>query len=256
MNTQNYLKFGLNTIKKARAFILKKCQTKFSISTKTDNTLVTEVDRETEKFIRNEIEKKFPTHCIIGEEYGVSNENAEFKWYLDPIDGTISFSHGIPLYGTIIALHQGETPLVGIIDHPGMGLCYYASKDHGTFCNKKKIIIKDTLDNFEREIIATGDRSQFNKSGTLKKYNKLLAKHELVRTIPDCFGHTLAAKGAVGAMIDFHINAWDVAATKIIIEEAGGKFLLLKKSQLPNDNIKHNIICGKPKVVDWLNEIF
>ncbi|OGJ50958.1 hypothetical protein A2307_00980 [Candidatus Peregrinibacteria bacterium RIFOXYB2_FULL_33_20] len=256
MNTQTYLEFGLETIKKTRAFILEKCRTGFSVSTKTDNTLVTEADRETEKLIRNEIEQKFPTHGIIGEEFGVNNENAEFKWYLDPIDGTISFSHGIPLYGTIMALYQGDTPLVGIIDHPGLELCYYASQGHGTFCNGTKLTIKDTLDNFDKEIIATGDRNQFEKSGTTKPYKELLEKHEFVRTIPDCFGHTLAAKGAVGAMIDFHINAWDIAATKIIIEEAGGKFLLLKKSQLPNGKVKHNIICGKPKVVDWLDEIF
>jgi myo-inositol-1(or 4)-monophosphatase len=144
MNTQTYLDFGLETIKKARAFILEKCRAGFSVSTKADNTVVTDVDRETEKLIRNEIEQKFPAHCIIGEEFGVDNENAEFKWYVDPIDGTISFSNGIPLYGTIMALHQGDIPLIGIIDHPGLGLCYYASKGHGTFCNGTKITMKCT----------------------------------------------------------------------------------------------------------------
>ena len=255
MDTSTYLAFGLETLKKTRAFILDKCHTGFHVATKEDDTLVTEVDRETEQLIRREIEQRFPDHGIIGEEFGNTNESAEFRWYLDPIDGTLSFSHGIPLYGTLLALYQGETPLVGIIDHPGLGLCYYASKGQGAFCNGEKITLADTS-NLNEEIIATGDHWQFAKTGTLEAYKALLEQHKLVRTVPDCFGHTLAAKGAVGAMLDFHINIWDIAATKILIEEAGGTFLSLKKTELPDGRTKHNIICGKPKVVEWLGQLF
>lgn len=256
MDTVNYLEFGLATIRKARAFIKDKSRKGFSVSVKADDTVVTEVDRETEQLIRREIENTFPTHGIVGEEFGIQNDQAEFKWYLDPIDGTISFSHGIPLYGTILALHQGDTPLLGIIDHPGLDLCYYASLDHGAFCNGVKITIQDTLENFEKEIIATGDLKQFDDSGTLCAYQELIKAHKLVRTLPDCFGHTLAAKGAVGAMVDFHLNVWDMAATKIIMEEAGGKYTLLKKAEIAKGKFKYNIICGKPKVVDWVSKFF
>ncbi|MFA5954699.1 MAG: inositol monophosphatase family protein [Patescibacteria group bacterium] len=258
MNTQTFLDFGLQTVIKSRALIKQKSVTGFSVSIKDDDSPVTEVDRETEQLVRNEIEKKFPTHSIVGEEFGVINQNAEFKWYIDPIDGTISFSHGIPLYGTILALYQNDIPLVGIIDHPGLDLCYYAAKGLGTFCNETRITMKDigSLSELSREIIATGDLKQFELSGTMDAYNNLLSKHQLVRTIPDCFGHTLAAKGAVGAMVDFHINDWDVAATQIIIEEAGGKFVTTKRTQSTDGKMKHNIICGKPKVVDYLTQIF
>jgi histidinol-phosphatase len=258
MDTQTYLDFALKTIKKARSFIEKKKQKGFQTSIKKDNTLVTEVDRETELLIRNAIEQKFPNHCIVGEEFGVTNEGADYQWFLDPIDGTISFTHDIPLYGTILALYHKETPLVSIIDHPSLDLCYYASAAKGTFCNGTKMVIEDieSLEALTQEIIATGDRIQFELSDTMEAYNKLLTKHPLVRTLPDCFGHTLAAKGAVGAMIDFHINVWDIAATRLLVEEAGGKFLLIQKKQLAGGKIKYNMICGKPKVVDWLSEIF
>ncbi|MBI4599961.1 histidinol phosphate phosphatase [Candidatus Uhrbacteria bacterium] len=258
MNTRTYLEFALETIKKTRAHIQGKCRTGFSVSVKDDHSLVTEVDRETEQLMRHEIEKRFPDHGIVGEEFGVKNEGAEFIWYLDPIDGTISFSHGIPLYGTIMALHQRGVPLVGAIDHPGIDLCCYASKGNGIFCNGAQVVIHDlaSLDDLGKEIIATGDRKQFERSGTMEEYAMLLAKHNLVRTVPDCFGHTLAAKGAVGVMIDFHISVWDGAATKLLIEEAGGKFLALKESHFPAGKIRYNIIFGKPKVVDWLAEIF
>jgi len=256
VNPQPYLEFGLETIKKARAFILQKSLTGFSVSEKADNTVVTEVDRETEQLIRFEIQQKYPSHGIIGEEFGIHNEHAEYKWYLDPIDGTISFSHGIPLYGTILALHQGDTPILGIFDLPALDLCYYASVGQGSFCNGTRFTILDTEDDFEKEVIATGDLKQFEDSGTLMAFQELIKKHSLTRTIPDCFGHTLAAKGAVGAMIDFHLNVWDIAATKIIIEEAGGKYVLLKEQESVNGKIKYSIICGKPKVVDWLVPFF
>ncbi len=256
MDARHYLEFGLATIKKARAFILDKSKKGFNVSIKADDTVVTEVDRETEQLIRKEIEQHFPTHGIVGEEFGLHNEQAEFKWYLDPIDGTISFSHGIPLYGTILALHQGDTPLVGIIDHPGLDLCYYASQGQGTFCNGERITIQDTLENFEKEIIATGDLKQFDDCGTFNAYQELVKAHKLVRTLPDCFGHTLAAKGAVGAMVDFHLNVWDMAATKIMIEEAGGKYVLHKEYEEAKGKFKYNIICGKPKVVDWVSKFF
>jgi histidinol phosphatase-like enzyme (inositol monophosphatase family) len=256
MDTHHFLEFGLATITKARALILDKSRKGFSVSIKVDDTVVTEVDRETELLIRKEIQHTFPTHGIVGEEYGNHNEQAEYKWYLDPIDGTISFSHGIPLYGTILALHHGDTPLVGIIDHPGLGLCYYASQGNGTFCNGERITMQGVLENFNKEIIATGDLKQFDDSNTFEAYQQLVKDHKLVRTLPDCFGHTLAAKGSVGAMVDFHLNIWDLAATKIIIEEAGGKFVLLNKWKNAHGIFKYNIICGKPEVVDWVGKYF
>jgi len=256
MDTSDYLEFGLAAIKKARRFIQDKSRKGFSVSIKSDDTVVTEVDRETEQLIRREIESTFPTHGIVGEEFGVHHEQAEFKWYLDPIDGTISFSHGIPLYGTILALHHGEMPLLGIIDHPGLEVCYYASRGQGTFCNGERITIQNTLEDFEKEIIATGDLKQFDDCGTITAYQELVQAHKLVRTLPDCFGHTLAAKGAVGAMVDFHLNVWDMAATQIMIEEAGGKYVLLKKYEVAKEKYKYNIICGKPEVVDWVTKFF
>lgn len=258
MNPQSYLSFALTTMQQARSFILERSQADFKISTKADTTLVTEVDRETEKLIRAEIEKNFPDHSVVGEELGVTNEGSDFVWYLDPIDGTLSFSHGIPLYGSILALYYGGQPLVGIIDHPGIGICYHAARGMGSFCNGQKITIHDvkSRDDLKKEIIATGDKREFEDPGVIDAYKSLLEQHDLVRTIPDCFGHTLAAKGAVGAMIDLDLNIWDIAATKIIVEEAGGKFVSFEKVKQVDEKQKYNIICGKPQVVDWVETIF
>ena len=255
MDAQIYLDFALEIIKKTRVLI--KNKRKFTISKKSDASMVTEVDREVELLVRSEIERKFPEHGIVGEEFGIKNKESEYQWLIDPIDGTRSFCKGIPLYGTILALHYKGTPLVGVIDHPDLDTCYYAVKNGGAFCNGEKIKINDVAPSeFEEEIIATSDRKHFKNVGAMTAYESLLAKHSLVRTIPDCFGHTLAVKGAVGAMIDFNISAWDVAATQILVEEAGGTFLVIKKFKLPNGELKYNIICGKPIIVSWLVDIF
>jgi histidinol phosphatase-like enzyme (inositol monophosphatase family) len=256
MDTKPYLEFGLEIVKRTRELILEKSRTGFSVITKSDNSPVTEADREAEQSIRKEIQARFPDHGIVGEEFGIHNEQAELKWYIDPIDGTISFSHGISLYGTMLALYQGDIPLVGIIDHPGLDQCYYASKGNGTWCNGERIIMQEAWDDIDNEIIATGDVKQFKDAGEWEAYKLLLEKHRLVRTIPDCYGHTLTAKGAVGAMVDFYLNIWDWMPTKIIVEEAGGKFELLKEFKIPDGRIKYSIICGKPEVVDYVKKFF
>ncbi len=258
MNIQEYLQFGLNTIKKSRTLILEKANADFQISQKADKSIVTEVDQAAEKLIRQEIKTAYPDHGILGEEYGTTNESSDFQWILDPIDGTISFSHGIPLYGTILALHYQNEPIIGIIDHPGINHLYYAAKNQGAFHNHQPIKITDINSPTEipNQIIGIGDIAQFTSSNTLDQYHQLIKQHQYVRTTTDCFGHTLAAQGSIGAMVDFRLNPWDTAATKILIEEAGGKFLLLRETPTSEGKTKQDIIIGKPTVVDWLAKIF
>lgn len=138
--------------------------------------------------------------------------------------------------------------MIGLIDLPGLNQCYYASLGHGAFCNGKRFVIEDDLSDFENEIIVTGDVNQFKSAGALEIYFELLKQHRLVRTIPDCFGHALAMQGRVGAMIDVHLNPWDVAATKIITEEAGGKYVLLSKTETAEGRFKYDILFGKPRI--------
>lgn len=249
-----FLQVALHAIGKARPFIQDKVREGFSVQTKADNTFVTEVDRGVEKIIRETIQREFPNHSITGEELGVLNPDSDFKWYIDPIDGTINFVHGIPLYGTIVGLHYKGKPLVGVIEHTGLNLCYYAGLGLGAFCNDQRIKIEDveTASKIKEEIIATCPPSSFRETGTLDKYEKLYTSHPEVRNISDCFGHTLAARGAVGALVDYYLFSWDLAATQVLVEEAGGKFILAFEKPDQLGRKAYGIICGKPKVVDWV----
>ena len=254
---KKFLKVALTANKKAEAFIKKKIATGFTTKTKQDGSFVTDVDTGAEKIIRKEIKKYFPDHNVTGEELGKSNKKSDYRWFLDPIDGTLSFKLGLPVYGTIIFLCYKNQPILCVINHPSLNLLYHATLGGGAFCNNKKIRLKNVpVKKVKEELIATGDRYAFELAGSLNKYKKLLNKHPLVRTMPDCYGHSLSAKGTVGAMVDYYLNYWDYAATKLLVEEAGGKFVITGTKKLADGRTAYNMICGKPTVVSWLLRIF
>ena len=101
------------------------------VISKADDSPVTIADRETEMVIRQEIEKRFPDHGIIGEEYGITRPDASIQWVLDPIDGTKSFIHGIPFYTTLIGIMIDKEPMVGVINAPALDECCVAGKGLG-----------------------------------------------------------------------------------------------------------------------------
>lgn len=259
---KKFLAQALSLSKKAGQIILKRRISGYGVRRKSDRSFVTDVDLEVERFLRAQIGKLFPAHGIIGEEFPSVNPGADFQWLIDPIDGTLSFSRGVPLYGTIIALHHLGRPVVAVVDHPALNLRYSAALGHGTYCNGMPQFVKaqslpvKTSVKPREEIIVMGDRAQFVGVGKEAAFDALLREHPRVRIYPDCFGHTLAVSGAVGAMVDFGIHSWDIAATRLLIEEAGGKYVCAQTLKRPGKETLYGIIFGKPKVVDWLLPFF
>ncbi|MDX1584571.1 MAG: inositol monophosphatase family protein, partial [Thermoanaerobaculia bacterium] len=196
--------------------------------------------------LRESILSRWPDHSILGEEQGATEGKSAYSWTIDPIDGTMSLRNGVPLFGTILALHADSEPLLGIIQLPMLDRCYWAAKGLGTRCNGRIVSI-DGASDIEGEIIALGDRAQFARAGREAVFDELMRRHSWARTYTDCFGHAMVIEGSVGAMADFDLNAWDVGATKILIEEAGGRF-----ERLPGDPEKWNVVFGKPAIVDWI----
>lgn len=240
----------------AREVILGRMARGYRTKYKPDRSPVTDADIEAEKALRDGIRKRFPDHGIVGEEIAPVNEGSDYRWFIDPIDGTINFTKGIPLFGTILALHYKGEPLLGVIDHPALGKCYSAARGLGASVNGKSLSIQDGSDPIDREILAVGDRAAFARIGADGAFDALMRKHPLVRSYTDCFGHTLAFEGALGAMADFGIRVWDIAATQVIIEEAGGKYCQVRKVKKPGQGTFFGIIFGKPKVVDWVLPFF
>jgi len=252
---ERWLKTANAIVDESRALILKSVREGFEHRLKDNDTYVTDVDLSVERLLRRRIETRFPDHGIVGEEYEATRPEARLRWSIDPIDGTHSFRHGLPLYATILALLDGDRPVLGIIDLPGLDVRVSGARGCGVKRNGSTLRVGGICDEgIEKEIIATGERQQFDAVGRAQVFDHLMASHDHVRTYCDAFGHVLTLGGRVGAMVDFGLHLWDVAATELLVVEAGGAFETLFQGSPLNIEGRHNVVFGKPAVVAWLME--
>lgn len=240
----------------ASALVRQRRAAGFETWKKADQSFVTEVDLAVERQLRDDLASRFPSHNILGEEMDQLDRGSEFQWIIDPIDGTLSFARDIPLFGIILGLYYRGEPLLGLIDHPALGQSYSAGRGLGAFCNERRLKIEDLAPGtpVTNELIAAGDRLQFSRSGLEPVFDRLATGHPRLRTYADCFGHTLCAQGSVGAMVDFGLRLWDISATRVLIEEAGGMFRAVERREGPEGYTVYHMVCGKPRVVAWVLE--
>jgi histidinol phosphatase-like enzyme (inositol monophosphatase family) len=191
-----------------------------AVETKEDKTIVTQADREAETMMRQMIREAYPKHGILGEEFGTENASAEFVWTLDPIDGTISFARGCPLFGTLIGLLHGGKPILGAIHNPLLNqLCIGDNTE--TTVNGRAVKLRDTRQLSEAMLLTTdvaGIAKYQNKNG----FDKLLGQTHLFRTWGDCYGYLLVACGGADIMLDPIMNPWDIVPLVPIVQGAGG----------------------------------
>jgi histidinol-phosphatase len=225
------LEFALSLASAAEAEILpvfRKC----TVSFKSDGTEVTEADRRAEEAMRARIEKQFPKHRVLGEEFGGSKEPTNDPiWVLDPIDGTTSFALGLPVFGTLIAYLEGGDPLVGVIHYPAMGETIYAAKGMGCWSRlypdgAPQQIRTSSVSNIADAFISAGgttptDIDPVGEAPSFK-LSSLIPKPRKFRFVCDCVQHALVAQGRIDAAIDPVMNPWDIAALIPCVEEAGG----------------------------------
>lgn len=195
----------------------------FDIERKSDDSPVTVADREAESLMRETIAKKFPDHGIVGEEFGTVRENCPVQWILDPIDGTKSFIHGVPLYTTLIGVLVDDDPVVGVIYAPALDELCEAAKGKGTRLNGETCRVRgcDTLS--EATFLST-DVTTHDTAGFGEPFEKLLEATRLHRTWGDAYGHMMVASGRADIMFDPKLSIWDAAPLLTVVREAGGIF--------------------------------
>lgn len=230
----------------------------FDVSTKADSSLVTTADVETERVFREHIEDRFPDMGVLGEEHGESRTDSDFLWVIDPIDGTAEFARHVPLYGCILALHYKDRPLIGVIDHPAMSVRCHGAHGLGAFANGERIRIEDCTaeEAGAGARIGLPSRASFLKptdSGVL--FDAIVAAYPNFRAYHTCYAHTLAFMSGLDAAMEWLTPFWDVAATQILIEEAGGRFRWVKEIEIPGEGRYFSAVFGKPAVVDGLATI-
>jgi len=219
---------------------------------KDDKSPVTIADRTTEELIRKIIEKEFPTHGILGEEFAQTNKDAEYQWVLDPIDGTKSFLCGTVTFGTLISLLKNGKPILGVFHQPILDELLIGDNKKTTL-NDIEVKVKN-IDNLQEAVLLTTDHLTFEKYQNAKKFEKLIRKVKLYRMWGDCYGYYLLASGFAHIMIDPIMSYWDIPALIPIIKGANG----IITDYQGNDALSgESIIAASPgihsKVIELLN---
>lgn len=227
--------------------------TKMAIERKYDNSPVTKADREAEEIMREEINRLFPDHGIVGEEHGTENEDSSIQWILDPIDGTKSFIHGVPLYTTLVGVLVEDEPVVGVIYVPALEEICEAAKNLGARLNGEICTVR-TCDTLSEATFLSTDATSSAEFGFADEFQELLDKTRINRTWGDAYGHMLVATGRADLMFDPILNIWDAAPLLPILTEAGGVYCdVTGKQTIQTGN---GISCSKkllPEVLEVFN---
>ncbi|MCA9235043.1 MAG: histidinol-phosphatase [Planctomycetales bacterium] len=203
-------------------------KTSLAVERKGDGSPVTVADRAAETLLRQRIAADFPADGILGEEFGEQPGSSDFRWILDPIDGTKSFITGAPLYTTLVAIMRGDEPVAGVIYAPATAEIVYAARGGGAWQAvgdaAPAAARVSPVSNLADATFLTTDVKAYGKIGRRDVYQRLEAATRLARTWGDAYGYLLVACGRAEVMIDPEMNLWDAAALQPIIEEAGGRF--------------------------------
>jgi myo-inositol-1(or 4)-monophosphatase len=221
---KDYLAFAVETAHAAGRLTLGYFQSGLRPEFKDDDTPVTRADREAETMIRERIEKRYPRHAILGEEHGAKDGDAsEFRWIIDPIDGTKAFIRGVPLYAVLIGLEIDTRCEVGAVYFPALDDMIYAASGHGCYWNGRRAQVAQTS-HLDRSFISFTGADSFEPAGRFQAWQQLVRQSYYSVGWSDAYGHALVATGRLEVMLDPVLNPYDCAPFPPILREAGGYF--------------------------------
>ena len=218
------------------------------VETKPDLTPVSEADQAVERALRDHLAKHAPGHGVLGEEYGDETTDGDFRWVIDPIDGTKSYVRGVPVWATLIALEHLGVPVVGMVSAPALGTRWWAGRGLGAFRDGTPIKVSGVRDIADAQISFAWDtRERFDAGGIGERMLDLAHECWRLRGLGDFWQHVLVAEGAFDISVDPIVNYWDAAALLPIVEEAGGSWSTIDGSRpaLPD-----NLVCTNGRLHD------
>ena len=217
------LDFAVDAAWQAGKITLEYFQTDIDVNRKADLSPVTIADRRSEEKLRELIQKHFPDHGILGEEFGEVKGTSNYRWIIDPIDGTNSYIQGVGLYGVLLGLEDGPDSVLGVANFPALNEMVYAAKGEGCHWNSRPANVSH-IAKIEDALLLATDVQALYQYGRGPAYEQLTAATRMQRTWGDCYGHILVATGRAEIMLDPILSLWDCAALLPILEEAGGTF--------------------------------
>jgi histidinol phosphatase-like enzyme (inositol monophosphatase family) len=223
MNGAMFLEAVIELARRTGRVALQHFRAALTVDVKSDGSPVTIADRSAEESARAWIASRFPTDGVLGEEFGADRPDAPRRWILDPIDGTKTFVRGVPLWGTLVAVCEGQSVIAGAAYFPALDEMLAAAPGLGCWWNGVRCHVSSTRALNEATVLTTDER--FAGDGAQRAAWRRLADAAAVsRTWGDCYGYLLVATGRAEVMVDGRMAPWDSAAVLPAIVEAGGSF--------------------------------
>ncbi len=194
-----------------------------SVRTKNDGTWVTDADTGIEQRLGELIRARLPDHAVFGEETGRVGPDDAPTWVIDPIDGTTNFVKGNPIFATLIAVRVDEQEVAAVVSAPALGTRWDAASGQGARCNGRAIQVSDIDDLGDAEV-AFGGLGWFEQLGWGDALRRIVGATRRQRGYGDFWQHCLVAQGSTDVALEATVNLWDLAAVKLVVEEAGGRF--------------------------------
>ena len=198
-------------------------RTNLKVEIKADRTPVTQADRECEAKIIEVLRQRFPAYGFLGEEMGEQSGQVNARWIIDPIDGTKNFIRGIPFFATLIALEEEGEITAGVMSAPAINDMLYARKGQGAFANGRQVRVSD-VDDLSKSMLIHGGLKDLKVRPCWAPFLRLVDTTARQRGFGDALGHSVVICGQAEVTLEPEIKPWDVAATKILVAEAGGRF--------------------------------
>jgi len=201
---------------------IKNVETKFGQET----NLVTEIDKNSEELIIGMIKKKYPDHDFLAEESGSQDQKSEYRWIIDPLDGTLNFTHGVPLYSVSIAVERRGEIIAGVVYEPNLGELFTAEKGKGAFLNQKPIRVSN-VDRLIESMLVTGFPYTIrdNPDNAVQHFVNMLMKAQGIRRLGSAaVDLAYVACGRLDGFWEVSLSPWDMAAGVLLVQEAGGRF--------------------------------
>jgi myo-inositol-1(or 4)-monophosphatase len=220
-----------------------------------ESDLVTEVDMTSEKMISDFLRKKYPTHGIIAEEGGTTKNSSDYNWVIDPLDGTVNFAHGLPIFAISIGIQKNGETIAGVIYDVMQNVLYTAELGNGAYENDNKIKVNDNS-NLRRSLLVTGFPYNVaeNPENALEKFVALTKASRGIRRLGSAaIDFCYVAKGVFDGFWEVHLKPWDMCAGKLIVEEAGGLVTDFKGNKI--DIFSKKILASNGKVHNAMIEV-
>jgi myo-inositol-1(or 4)-monophosphatase len=219
----SFLETAAEIARESGAIITKYLERKIGFELKGEFDLVTEADRASERLIVDRLRSHFPSHSIVAEEGGGQEGSSEYRWYVDPLDGTTNFAHGFPAFNVTLALERAGELIAGVVFDPLRNEMFTAERGSGAYLNHRRIHVSKTS-SIETSLSATGfpSRKRHENVNVHFFYQVAMLSHGVRRAGAAALDLAYVACGRLDALWEFGLNPWDIAAGVLLIEEAGG----------------------------------